>query len=333
MGGEITLKSKLGEGSELSFVLPFKRVMNVEPAEDTLLCDVSLCVIGQRLTSSFIDTVNSMSGQLHIFDSLSQFCQLQLPDTIKGYIVLLVDEETFTRENNGGSLSLCKEKISLLGLCQPVMTPLSQSASTYLDELDLPYLLLDLPLFRFSLRQIHQAIINPAKASILSDKDSGNVLNDNNLGLLSSLSVKQNKIENEHESIESKVVTKNNLAGINVLLVEDNLVNQLVAKELLLNLQAHVVIADNGQCALDILDECSFDVVLMDIQMPIMDGLTATKQIRAQAKYRTLPVIAMTAHARAEDESNSLAAGMNLHMSKPVTEKVLLESIKQVLIK
>jgi len=116
------------------------------------------------------------------------------------------------------------------------------------------------------------------------------------------------------------------------LLVEDNLVNQLVAKELLHNMQAQVTIADNGQCALDILDRKTFDVILMDIQMPIMDGLTAAKQIRAQVKYQDLPIIAMTAHARAEDKAHSLAAGMNLHMPKPVTGKVLFDSIKQVLV-
>ena len=93
--------------------------------------------------------------------------------------------------------------------------------------------------------------------------------------------------------------TTDDLLGIKVLLVEDNLVNQLVAKELLLNMQAQVTIADNGQRALDILAGQPFDVVLMDIQMPIMDGLTAAKLIREQEQYKQLPIIAMTAHARA----------------------------------
>ena len=123
----------------------------------------------------------------------------------------------------------------------------------------------------------------------------------------------------------------NNLLGISVLLVEDNLVNQLVAKELLLSMQAKVTIANNGQQAISILAEQAFDVILMDIQMPIMDGLTAAKAIRAQKKYEKLPIIAMTAHAREEDKRQSIAVGMNLHVSKPVTVNVLLDSIKQVL--
>ena len=65
--------------------------------------------------------------------------------------------------------------------------------------------------------------------------------------------------------------------------------------------------------------------------MPIMDGLTAAKAIRAQQKYETLPIIAMTAHAREEDKRQSIAVGMNLHVPKPVTTNVLFDSIKQVL--
>ncbi|MFT5758279.1 MAG: signal transduction histidine kinase [Alteromonadaceae bacterium] len=118
-----------------------------------------------------------------------------------------------------------------------------------------------------------------------------------------------------------------NLEGVNVLLVEDNLVNQLVAKELLKNMQAKVTIADNGKIALELLKAQVFDVVLMDIQMPVMDGLTATKLIRQQKQYAHLPIIAMTAHARKEDRDNSTAAGMNIHMAKPVQADILLKTI------
>jgi CheY-like chemotaxis protein len=74
-----------------------------------------------------------------------------------------------------------------------------------------------------------------------------------------------------------------------------------------------------------------FDVILMDIQMPIMDGLTAAKTIRSQTQYEKLPIIAMTAHAREEDKRQSIAVGMDLHVSKPVTVNILFDSIKKVL--
>ena len=109
--------------------------------------------------------------------------------------------------------------------------------------------------------------------------------------------------------------------------MEDNLVNQLVAIKLLESMQAKVVIAQNGQEALDKLALATFDIVLMDIQMPVMDGLTATQHIRAQQQYSQLPIIAMTAHAREEDKQQCLAAGMNLHIAKPISLNALRESI------
>jgi len=119
--------------------------------------------------------------------------------------------------------------------------------------------------------------------------------------------------------------------NIKVLLVEDNLVNQMVAQELLKSMKIEVVLANNGQEALDILVDNKVDLVLMDIQMPVMDGLTAARKIRAMAEYKDLPIIAMTAHAREEDHQLSFAAGMNKHIAKPVNFDVLLASIKAVI--
>ena len=121
------------------------------------------------------------------------------------------------------------------------------------------------------------------------------------------------------------------LANVNVLLVEDNLVNQMVAQELLAAMGAEVSIAENGKVALEFLTNTAFDVILMDIQMPVMDGLTAARKIRLQDNYQQLPIIAMTAHARSEDKTASLAAGMNLHIAKPVSADVLCQSIMKVM--
>ena len=109
------------------------------------------------------------------------------------------------------------------------------------------------------------------------------------------------------------------LLGMRILLVEDNLINQQVAQELLNGVGAEVTLADNGQCGLDALAaaEPMFDVVLMDLQMPVMDGLTATRRIREDRRYDALPVIAMTANAMAGDREACLAAGMNDHVGKP----------------
>jgi len=109
-----------------------------------------------------------------------------------------------------------------------------------------------------------------------------------------------------------------NLQGRRVLLVEDNEFNQIVAEELLsTSAGMQVTLARNGQEALDRLPTQPFDAVLMDVQMPVMDGYQATAAIRRQAQHASLPIIAMTAHAMAGDRDKCLAAGMNDHVSKP----------------
>ena len=106
--------------------------------------------------------------------------------------------------------------------------------------------------------------------------------------------------------------------GADILLVEDNEINQMVAEELLTQMGVAVTIAANGREALKRLDEKTFNLVLMDIQMPEMDGLTATEEIRRQKRFDRLPIIAMTAHALNDDRKKSLEAGMNAHITKPI---------------
>ncbi len=108
------------------------------------------------------------------------------------------------------------------------------------------------------------------------------------------------------------------LAGARVLIVEDNELNQQVAMEILANVGVLTTLAGNGQEALDVVQTTRFDAVLMDVQMPIMDGYTATRIIRRDLQMTDLPIIAMTAHAMAGDQEKSSAAGMNDHVTKPI---------------
>ena len=109
------------------------------------------------------------------------------------------------------------------------------------------------------------------------------------------------------------------LTGLHILLVEDNELNQIVATELLEQAGASVVVADNGQKALDVLSEHNaFDLVLLDIQMPVMDGFTTARHIRKDGRFVNLPIIAMTAHALVGDKEKSLEVGMNDHITKPI---------------
>ncbi|MET0323414.1 MAG: response regulator, partial [Duganella sp.] len=108
------------------------------------------------------------------------------------------------------------------------------------------------------------------------------------------------------------------IAGALVLVVDDNVINQQVAREVLLGGGVHVELANNGMDAVRMVDAGRFDAVLMDIQMPEMDGYEATALIRARHPATQLPVIAMTAHAVAGFRENSLAMGMNDYVTKPI---------------
>lgn len=108
------------------------------------------------------------------------------------------------------------------------------------------------------------------------------------------------------------------LQGAHILLAEDNIMNQELAIELLTSNGIQVTLATDGSQALTMLQSGQFDGVLMDCQMPVMDGYSATRVIRANPAYQQLPIIAMTANAMAGDREDALAAGMNDHIAKPI---------------
>ena len=117
------------------------------------------------------------------------------------------------------------------------------------------------------------------------------------------------------------------LTGTRILLADDEPFNQQIACEILSMFGAKVTVADNGQQAVDLLATHAFDCILMDMQMPVMDGLTATQVIRANPNFANLLIIAMTANNSAEDELKCRTAGMNAFMSKPVEPESLARMI------
>lgn len=120
------------------------------------------------------------------------------------------------------------------------------------------------------------------------------------------------------------------LQPVNVLLVEDSQTNQMVATAMLEKTGCRLTIANNGYESLEKVQQADFDIVLMDVSMPGMDGLEATRRIRALGgKYQTLPILAMTAHAFAHDREACLEAGMNDYLSKPLQREQLYSLLKK----
>ncbi|MGB0721801.1 MAG: ATP-binding protein [Gammaproteobacteria bacterium] len=127
-------------------------------------------------------------------------------------------------------------------------------------------------------------------------------------------------------SVQSKA-DREKLRGADILLVEDNPLNQQVAADMLRDCGITIHVAKHGQEAIEILETRSFDGILMDCQMPVMDGYTATRELRKQDRYKSLPIIAMTANVMSGDKEKVLAAGMDDYVSKPINLPCLLHTL------
>lgn len=159
--------------------------------------------------------------------------------------------------------------------------------------------------------------------------------------LLVALELHQDRLDNKEESpdeasLASGYVNTDKLqtlfAGKKVLLAEDNPLNQEVAMGLLEDVNLVVDLAENGQQAVNMAEARHYDLILLDIQMPVMDGLEAARIIRTLPSHRTTPLLAMTANAFKEDKEAAIAAGMNDHITKPVEPSLLYSTLKHWLI-
>ncbi|GHF79168.1 ATP-binding protein [Thalassotalea marina] len=309
LGGEIKLKSDSGQGAEFSFVLPF-----IEPIEDDtnrFKESYQVISIGEQLPAPFIKLIENLHYQyLHIAE-LSDVNDInsELPSLVFVHTAQVNDRYCAIIANHVcQSMEQCSH--CHLAIVQSKYDDSDSDKFMLLEQYNLPYTVCELPLYRYSLYQAITALSARRDVTIKGACSNSQSCSE----------------------VIAEQVTED-LTNIQVLLVEDNLVNQLVAKELLKALGAQVTVAENGKVAITLLEQQSFDVVLMDIQMPVMDGLSATKYIREKMSLTELPIIAMTAHARNEDRESSFEAGMNLHVAKPVKGDVLRDSILSVLVK
>jgi two-component system, sensor histidine kinase len=138
-------------------------------------------------------------------------------------------------------------------------------------------------------------------------------------------------IAEEKNSFDDSTDNSIDIKNIKILLAEDNIINQKLYLTILTKSGAEVVIADNGKEAINQLKKGEFDIVLMDVQMPVMDGITATEKIRKTGNK--IPIIALTANAFKEDIDKCLKAGMNDFISKPIKMNKFISIIYSNLVK
>lgn len=164
------------------------------------------------------------------------------------------------------------------------------------------------------LEGIRDVLIKPINASVLFD---------------TVMQILGHTVTTSSSTLESSASTQNlsTIAGAKILVVEDNELNQEVAMGLLMESGFEVDIANNGQEAVLKIHKKTYDIVLMDMQMPIMDGISATIEIRKDEKFHKLPIVAMTANAMMQDREKCLQAGMNDHVSKPIDPDALFSAL------
>jgi CheY-like chemotaxis protein len=132
----------------------------------------------------------------------------------------------------------------------------------------------------------------------------------------------------KREEFSLSAFEKLNIGGRNILVAEDNPINQFLLQEMLAPSGARITLVNNGQEALDAVRAESFDLVLMDMQMPIMGGLEATMKIRELPAAQSLPIIAVTANAMEEDKDKGFACGMNAYLTKPIDPAELARALR-----
>jgi two-component system sensor histidine kinase/response regulator len=153
---------------------------------------------------------------------------------------------------------------------------------------------------------IQNVLIKPVSASILFDST---------MNVLGGRPSETSPADAPRRAADQRLAA---LRGARVLLVEDNEINQQVARELLEDAGLVVEVADNGQIALELAQKGAFDLVFMDMQMPVMDGVTATREMRKLERLANLPIVAMTANAMEQDRRQCMDAGMNDFLIKPI---------------
>ncbi|QOL26655.1 response regulator [Thalassotalea sp. LPB0316] len=297
MGGNIEIKSTLGQGSEFSFELTFEEV-SYHPSLDH---QIKLVSLNTQMSDNALASINHLGVDVINVERVDDFTCLD------SNVVIVIDTQHVDHQKLFEQLADFSrhhrqhwQHVKAIGVLLPSNSNQISAIEQQVMSFKMPYAFIEQPIYRSTLLSLCQLGIE-----------------------------QQEQQANERE--KNKVDTNQSLENKSVLLVEDNVVNQMVAKQLLATMGVNVTLAENGQQAVDMVQQQAFDLVLMDIQMPVMDGLTATKKIREQARFSNLPIIAMTAHAREEDRQKSYQAGMNMHIAKPVTAQILKQGMLEAL--
>jgi signal transduction histidine kinase/DNA-binding response OmpR family regulator len=303
MGGSISLNSEPGQGTTFSFTSKFEESLEtpLNKLTPAVLAKLKVLVVDDLEISrqSLLETLNSLNIQPDLADSASlcmDMIRIAMNDDTP-YDLIILDWKMPDVDGIEVASVIRQECIQK----QPAIIMFSSYDIATLAALGKPL-------------GIHAFLEKPVTSSQLIEAISGE-----------SIQSRKTRLD-----ITSPISVPN-LNDKHILLVEDNLLNKKVALAYLSETGVKVSWAENGEIAIQtLLNDNTIDLILMDIQMPVMDGLTATQKIRSELSSK-IPIIAMTAHAMIDEVEKSLAMGMNAHVAKPINPEQLFDSIQKLL--
>lgn len=306
MGGELSVHSAVGRGSTFTLSLPFSTIERSNKRKyrlpDKMLIEKKVLIVDSNYNSAL--AIKKMFAYFrHEVKILSQEEFMKNIPNLASFDIVVIHESLFnirlvkylTKIKMGRELKV----IALNALLQA-------DKKSFVDDV------IDIHLFKpLNQERIFEMIVNLYDintSSYMEDDDQDDIV--------------KPKVNKKH-MMETKGITREKFKdfyGKSILIVEDNLINQKVLTTLLHLSGMHITIANNGQEAVDIVKESKidFDIVLMDINMPIMDGYSATQMIRLDSKFDTLPIVAFTALVLDSEIQKMFQAGINAFLSKPL---------------
>jgi two-component system sensor histidine kinase/response regulator len=299
MGGQLELQSTLGQGSTFSFAVTLALAPETEQdREATPATNLRVLVVDDNPTAREIlaAMVESLGWQVDLACDGVQALTLMRTHSAPGqmpYQAVFVD---WQMPGMDGWETIASMEHVNPGSPTPIVVMVTANGRDMLSQRGAD-----------DLARLHAFLVKPVTASMLHD------------AVADALASRKQTPGSDPAAPETKI---RQLQGLRLLVVEDNVINQQVAQEMLSTEGAIVELADNGQLGVQavqqaITDGKPFDAVLMDLQMPVMDGFGATNVLRQEMRLTHLPIIAMTANAMASDRDACLAAGMNAHVGKP----------------
>jgi signal transduction histidine kinase/CheY-like chemotaxis protein len=308
MGGEIWVESEYGRGSTFSFTANFglgkeKTKKRFKPSAD--LRDMKVLVVDDNATSRsiFQEMLESFSFEVTLAASGQEgLTELEKASESQPFELVIMDWKMPGMDGIEASRRI-KNHTGLRKI-PPIVLVTAYGREEAIQQVE------EIGLEGFLLKPVSPSMLFDAIMQALGKE-------------VQDVSLMGRKKEKKSRALKA-------IHGARVLLVEDNEINQQVALEILQGARLNVTVVDNGQKGVDAAKKKQYDAILMDIQMPVMDGYTASREIRnLKSKIGNVPIIAMTANAMAGDEQKSIEAGMNDHVTKPIDPDQLFATLQK----